>query len=294
MVERLVGAMMLNVAMKDARLYQILFLGSFLTIGVLLRDFSVQLSQVGLVFLTAVLTQRFWIYRLGITQVGYLSAIVTSFGISILVRSDSLWVHPLIATIAISSKFVLRIDNNHVFNPANLAAVMAAYLLPGAWLSPGQWGQSWILAAWFLALGTIVTTKARRIDIGLVFLLAFATLLTARVFYLGQNPVIIWHQMQNGVLLLFAFFMISDPMTTPRHAKVRFAYACGVAFGAFIWQFYFFKPHGPVLALFLLSFFVPWLNRIAPGEKFQWRPSQPPEPILPLQSTAMKPISIHT
>jgi enediyne biosynthesis protein E5 len=282
--------MMLNVVMKDARLFQILFLGSFLTIGVLLRDFSVQLTQVALVFLAAVLTQRFWIHRLGVTQVGYLSAIVTSFGISILVRADNLWVHPLLAVIAISSKFVFRVDNNHVFNPANLAAVLAAYLLPGAWLSPGQWGQSWILAAWFLALGAIVTSKARRIDIGIVFLLGFATLLTIRVLYLGQNPWIIWHQMQNGVLLLFAFFMISDPMTTPRHAKVRIAYAGAVALLAFTWQFYFFKPHGPVLALFLLSFCVPWLNRVVPGEKFQWRQhplnASVPEP---LQSNSMKP-----
>jgi enediyne biosynthesis protein E5 len=276
---------------KDARIFQIVFLGTFLTIGVLLRDFSVQLLQVTSVFCAAVLTQRFWIHRLAIAQVGYLSAIVTSFGISILVRADNLWVHPLLATIAVSSKFVFRADNNHVFNPANLAAVLAAYLLPGAWLSPGQWGQSWILAAWFLALGMIVTTKARRIDIGIVFLIAFALLLTTRVVNLGQNPLLIWHQMQNGVLLLFAFFMISDPMTTPRHAKVRIAYACAVALLAFIWQFYFFKPHGPVLALFALSFFVPWLNRIAPGEKFTWRSAAQQEP---LQSISMKSISIAT
>jgi enediyne biosynthesis protein E5 len=269
--------------LKDARFFQIVFLGSFLTIGVLFRDFSVQIGQVVLVFFTALLTQRFWLTGLKIEHVGYMSAIVSSFGISILVRADNFWVHPLLAALAISSKFLLRIDNNHVFNPANLAAVMAAYLLPGAWLSPGQWGQSWVLAAWFFALGTVVTTKARRIDIGLVFLLAFAALLTTRVFYLGQNPLIIWHQMQNGVLLLFAFFMISDPMTTPREARVRIAYACLVAALAFVWQFYFFKPHGPVLALFVLSFFVPWLNRIAPGEKFQWRPTQEP-----LQSESMK------
>jgi enediyne biosynthesis protein E5 len=285
------GAVMFknSAVLKDARAFQIMFLGSFLTIGVLFRDFSVQLTQVGLVFISAVLTQRYWLRRLRLAQVGYLSAIVSSFGISILVRADNLWVHPLLAMLAISSKFVLRIDNSHVFNPANLAAVLAAYVLPGAWLSPGQWGQSWILAAWFFALGTIVTTKARRIDIGLVFLMAFAALLAARVFYLGQNPSIIWHQMQNGVLLLFAFFMISDPMTTPQHSKVRIGYACSVAALAFAWQFYFFKPHGPVLALFLLSFAVPWLNRLVPAAKFQWRPS----PVSPEQRQIEQPLQIR-
>jgi enediyne biosynthesis protein E5 len=260
----------------DARVFQIVFLGSFLSIGVLIRDFSVHLEQVALVFACALVTQWWWIKRLELKHVGYLSAIVTSFGISILVRADSMWVHPLLAFIAISSKFVFRIDQQHVFNPANLAAVLAAYVLPGAWLSPGQWGQSWMLAAWFICLGICVTQRARRIDIGLVFLATFMLLVAARVLSLGQNPLIIWHQMQSGALLLFAFFMISDPMTTPRDSRLRIAYAMTVALLAFTWQFGMFKPHGPVLALFSMSFIVPWLNRQRLGEKFVWK--------LPLQS----------
>jgi enediyne biosynthesis protein E5 len=255
----------------DARLFQIVFLGGLLLTGVLARDFTVQAVQIALVFASALATQWFWLRRLKLKNVGYLSVIVTSLGISILVRADSLWLHPLLATIAVSSKFVFRIDNNHVFNPANLAAVLAAYVMPCAWLSPGQWGQSWILAAWFVALGLIVTQRAKRLDIGVVFLASFACLLAIRVFALGQNPWIIWHQMQNGVLLLFAFFMISDPMTTPRHAKVRIAYAIAVALLAFCWQFAAFKPNGPILALAFMSLLVPWLNRHFPASRFVWQ-----------------------
>ena len=254
----------------DARVFQVLFLASFLTVGVLWRDFTVQGLQVALVFATCITTQWFWLRKLQLKQVGYLSALVTSFGLSLLVRADSLWVHPLLAFIAISSKFVLRIDGAHVFNPANLGAVLAAYVLPGAWLSPGQWGQDMALATLFLAMGTLVTQRARRLDIGWVFLATFALLVTARVVSLGQNPMIMAHQLQNGAILLFAFFMISDPMTTPRHAKVRIIYAMAVAGLAFIWQFKFFKPHGPILGLFLLSFLVPFLNRVAPAQRFDW------------------------
>ena len=254
----------------DARVFQVLFLASFLTVGVLWRDFTVQGLQVASVFATCIATQWLWLRKLQLKQVGYLSALVTSFGLSLLVRADSLWVHPLLAFIAISSKFVLRIDGGHVFNPANLGAVIAAYVLPGAWLSPGQWGQDIALATLFLAMGTLVTQRARRLDIGWVFLAAFAALLTMRVISLGQNPMIIAHQLQNGAILLFAFFMISDPMTTPRHAKVRIIYAMAVAGLAFIWQFKFFKPHGPILGLFLLSFLVPFLNRVAPAQRFDW------------------------
>ncbi len=272
--------MLASLKALDARVFQIVFLGSFLTIGVLVRDFSVHVEQIALVFLTSILTQWFWMGRLNIKHAGYLSAIVTSFGISILVRADSLWVHPLLAALAISSKFLFRIDQAHVFNPANLAAIIAAYVLPGAWLSPGQWGQSWLLAAWFLALGTLVTQRARRLDIGLVFLFTFAALLSIRVFNLGQNPWIIWHQLHNGALLLFAFFMISDPMTTPRHATVRMIYAVVVAVLAFAWQFGVFKPNGPIVALFAMSLLVPWFNRVFPSPAFKWKSeSQKSEPV---------------
>ena len=255
----------------DARVFQVLFLASFLTVGVLFRDFTVQGLQVALVFATCIASQWFWLKRFKLNQVGYLSALVTSFGLSLLVRADSFWVHPLLAFIAISSKFVLRLDGAHVFNPANLGAVLAAYVLPGAWLSPGQWGQDVVLATLFLALGTLVTQRARRLDIGWVFLATFALLLSIRVYSLGQNPMIIAHQLQNGAILLFAFFMISDPMTTPRHNTVRILYAIAVAMLAFIWQFKFFKPHGPILGLFLLSFLVPFLNRVAPAQRFDWK-----------------------
>ena len=33
------------------------------------------------------------------------------------------------------------------------------------------------------------------------------------------------HMVTNGALLLFTFFMITDPMTTPNHAKARIAWA---------------------------------------------------------------------
>ncbi len=256
----------------DARVFQILFLATFLSIGVFIRDFTVQWSQIVSVFAVALSTQWFWLKRLGLAQVGYLSALVSSFGISILVRADNDWVHPLLACIAISSKFVFRLKGGHVLNPANFAAILAAYVLPGAWLSPGQWGQEFVLAVFFLALGTLVTQRARRIDIGWVFLIAFAVFLFLRITWLSGNPLVVWHQMQNGALLLFAFFMISDPMTTPRHSMVRIVYAIAVAGCAVAWQILSYKPHGPILALFVLSFLVPFLNAKFPAKAFTWKP----------------------
>lgn len=55
--------------------------------------------------------------------------------------------------------------------------------------------------------------------------------------------------MHNGALLLFAFFMISDPMTIPNARRARLAYAAIVALAACFRQFGLFKPNALVWAL---------------------------------------------
>lgn len=262
---------------KDARVFQIVFLGTLLTTGVLLRDFTIRVEQVALVFAVALTTQMLWVRALGLANVGLLSAVVTSFGTSILVRADSLWVHPLLACLAISAKFVIRVNGKHLFNPANLAVIVAITLLPGAWISPGQWGNDLIFAAWFVILGGIVTQRATRWDIAWFFLAFFLGLIALRIAILGQSWAILLHHMKSGALLLFAFFMISDPMTIPNHRVMRFAYAAVVAILAFVWQFWLFKPNALVWALFLATPLVPLLDRMLPARKFEWRPGgQPP------------------
>ncbi len=67
----------------------------------------------------------------------------------------------------------------------------------------------------FVALGGLVTQRARRWDISWVFLAAWAALVSARVLWLGQPWTIFTTSSRTAALLLFAFFMISDPMTIP-------------------------------------------------------------------------------
>ena len=260
---------------KDARIFQILFLALLLTTGVLLRDFSLHPLQMALAFAAGLATQSFWLKRLGLEQRGFLSAIVTCCGLSLLLRSDTLWAHPLAAMLAMSSKFVLRIHGKHLYNPANLGVIVAITLIPGTWVSPGQWGNDLALAVWLLMLGTIVTTRARRLDISWVFLGAFLGLVALRIMLLGQSWAIWWHQLGNGALLLFTFFMISDPMTIPNRRGPRITYALIVAAAAIGWQYLLFRPNALIWALFLATPLVPLLDRLFPGEGFSWRGPQP-------------------
>jgi Na+-transporting NADH:ubiquinone oxidoreductase subunit NqrB len=256
---------------RDARLWQILFLASLLTFGVLARDFTLRAEQMALAFAAGLATQAFWLRARGLRQKGYLSALVTCFGLSILLRADTLWAHPLAACIALSAKFVVRVDGKHVYNPANLGVIAATSLLPGTWISPGQWGNELAAAVWFVMLGGLVTERARRWDIAWVFLGAWLGLVGLRVLWLGQ-PFAVWaHQLGSGALLLFAFFMISDPMTIPDRRATRVAYGCIVAVAAFGWQYALFRPNALVWALFLATPLVPLLDRRWPGPRFAWR-----------------------
>jgi Na+-transporting NADH:ubiquinone oxidoreductase subunit NqrB len=263
--------------LRDARLFQIAFLATLLTIGVLVRDFALLPAQMALAFGAGIATQKLWIRALGIPHRGILSAVITCFGLSILLRADSLWVHPLAAALAISAKFLIRFHGKHLYNPANLGVILAISLFPGAWVSPGQWGQDVALAVWFVMLGGVVVNRAQRSDIAWIFLAAYLGLVALRVAALGQPSTIFLHQLSNGGLLLFAFFMISDPMTIPNRKGARVAYAIVVAIVAFLWHFALFKPNGLVWALFLCTPLVPLIDRLWPGEKFEWRP-QPTKP----------------
>ena len=267
----------------DARWFQILFLASFLGLGALARDFALTPTQVVATFAGALAMQAAWQWHLDLpgkkSWGAYLSALISSFGICILVRADSVWVHPLLASVAMSSKYLIRLGpaacKSHVFNPANLAAFAAWCWLPGAWLSPGQWGSGTMAALWFLALGGLVTKRIQRADVSLTFLATWAFLLAARLVVLGYawDPgAAMWlQQISNGAVLLFAFFMISDPMTTPQRAGARIAYALLVAIAAFVWQYVFFKSHGLIVALFAASLFVPVCNWLWPQQRFAWK-----------------------
>lgn len=255
----------------DARLYQIAFLALLLGTGVLARDFSLQSEQVALTFAAGVATQLVWLRVLGLRGVGVLSAVITCFGLSVLLRADSLWVHPLAAAACLSAKFVLRTNGKHLFNPTNLGVVLAILLLPGAWVSPGQWGADLLIACWLVALGGVVANRARSFDMSAAFLGFFLGALALRVAWLGQDWSVFVHQLQSGALLVFAFFMISDPMTIPSRRATRIVYAAAVAALAYAWQYVFYAPNGPLWALFLCAPLVPLFDRLWPGERPVWR-----------------------
>jgi len=170
---------------------------------------------------------------------------------------------------------VIRVNDKHLYNPANLGIIVATTLLPGAWISPGQWGNDLAFAALFVALGGTVVARARRVDIAWVFLGAWLGLVALRVLVLGQSWAVWMHQLGSGALLLFAFFMISDPMTIPNDTRGRILYAVLVACVAYAWAYVLFRPNALPWALFLATPLVPLIDRIWKAPRFEWRAATP-------------------
>jgi Na+-transporting NADH:ubiquinone oxidoreductase subunit NqrB len=258
---------------SDPRLWQLIIMASLLLSGVWFRDFSLKPLQIILTFTAGLTTQAVFLQRYQLQQRGFLSAIITCFGLCLLLRSSTFWVHPCVATLAIASKFLLRFQNAHLFNPANLGVILGLTLFPQTWVTSGQWGADITTAAWLVAAGFFVANNAKRLDISAYFLCFYAALfLSIRVGWYGYSFAVFLHQFQNGALLLFAFFMISDPLTIPRHAIGRLIHAALVAIFAYLWQYVFYGNQGILWGLFFATFLVPLWNRVFPAPSYQWQP----------------------
>ncbi len=202
---------------------------------------------------------------------------ITSLSLTLLFRTDLVLIAALAALVAISSKFLVRVGGKHVFNPANLGIVTLMVASDHAWVSAGQWGSAALSAFGLACLGFIVLTRAKRAETTIGFLGFYAMLLFGRALWLGDPLSIPVHQLQNGALLVFAFFMISDPKTTPDTRTGRILYALLVACVAFVIRFGLYEPHAAIFALVTTAPLVPLIDCLFRGTSYRWaRPAATP------------------
>ena len=254
----------------DPRHYQIAVLAALLAYGLTRLDFEVGGAQAAAMLTTALLTQFLCTRGLPATPAfDPRSALISGLSLCLLLRTNSFELAVVAAVVTVASKFVICIDGQHLFNPTNFGIVVM--LLTGhAWVSPGQWGNVAFFALLMACLGSLVVTRAARSDITLSFLVFYMGLVFGRSLWLGEPMSIPIHRLQSGALLLFSFFMISDPRTTPRSRLGRMLFALLVACGAWYVQFRLFRTNGLLWSLAACSFTVPLINRLLPGRRYEW------------------------
>jgi Na+-translocating ferredoxin:NAD+ oxidoreductase RnfD subunit len=255
---------------KDPRLYQIAVLGLLVSYGVFVLDFGIHWYNALAIAATALSVQFVGTRLATLPSFDPRSPMISALSLILLLRTDDVLLAMTAAAIAISSKFLVRFNGKHMFNPANVAIVSMMLVSDQVWISTGQWGNAAIGAFALACLGFIVLTRAKRAETTITFLLAYATLLVGRALWLGDPLQIPLHHLQNGALLIFAFFMISDPRTTPNTAAGRIIYAMIVASIAFVIQFVFYQPNGPILALIMSAPVVPLIDFLKRGRNYEW------------------------
>ena len=163
----------------------------------------------------------------------------------------------LAAMLALASKYLIRTaDGRHLFNPSNLGLVWTLLIIGPLHVFPqylywGPVGAPVAAALAVIALGAIwIVGSVRMFAMAVSFWTTLAALVA--VFAIGgRSFVAVWHSGPVGggaywldicaspELLIFVFFMMSDPKTTPRTRLGRVIYGAGtavVAAAVLVWQ----------------------------------------------------------
>jgi enediyne biosynthesis protein E5 len=148
------------------------------------------------------------------------SAYISGISVGILVRSPAFWPYALCAAISITSKYVLRIKNRHIWNPSNFGISAMLFLAADtvATLSI-QWGNYlWpMLVIW--ALGSVIIARLHRFHITGIYVASFILFAFLRSWMTGSPWQSEIAPITGPMYQLFMFFMITDPKTTVRSKR---------------------------------------------------------------------------
>ncbi len=255
---------------RDPRVYQIAALAGLLGYGVVWLDFAVSVVQTLVILATVLLTQALCSRLWQLPTYDPRSALISGLSLCLLLRTNALSLAVLTAVITIVSKFVIRWRGKHLFNPTNFGLVAMMLGTGQVWVSPGQWGSAAFFAFCMACCGGLVVYRAARSDVTYAFLACHIALRFGRALWLGDPCSIPLHQLQNGALVLFAFFMISDPKTTPDTRLGRILFAGLVALGAWYVQFVWYWGNALLWSLAGVTLTVPLLDWLLPGRRYAW------------------------
>jgi len=256
---------------KDPRYYQIAVLFSLLLYGVGRLGFDIDGHDIAILLGTVIVAQFLRTKIFSASVFDCRSALISGLSLCLLLRTNDSTLMILTAVITIASKFLFQWNGKHIFNPTNFGIIATLALTGRVWVSPAQWGSQLYFAFLMACLGGIVIHRAMRSDVSLAFIFFYAGILFLRALWLGDPWSIPTKQLQSGALLLFAFFMISDPKTTPDSRWGRILFALLVAAAAAYVQFVLYRNNGLLWSLAICSMLTPLIDYRSPGKQYRWQ-----------------------
>ncbi|UUV08272.1 MULTISPECIES: RnfABCDGE type electron transport complex subunit D [Ruegeria] len=171
-----------------------------------------------------------------------LSAHVTGLAIGMLLMPlEQLWVIAFAGALAIASKrlFQVAIDSRkrHFLNPSNFGITVALLLFPTVGIAPPyQFTEATsgivdiLLPLLIIGTGSLLNLKLTgRMPLLLVWVGAFTLQAVVRAYWNDTSIVAGLVPMTGFAFILFTFYMITDPATTPSNPRSQWVFGASVA-----------------------------------------------------------------
>jgi hypothetical protein len=245
-------------SLRDPRLHLASVIITIHVLGQVALDFRVSVPQILVAILTCALIEVALTFRKTKQIVWPASAMLTGSGVALILRIvgqergdhwtwNGWYLFAGIAALSLLTKYWIRYRGTHVFNPSNVGLV-AAFLVLGSeviepldfWWAPLDF---WMLAAYAVILigGVLITSRLRLLTLAGVFWLTLAVglgvlaasghCMTAAWALQPVCGTYFWSVIvASPEVLIFLFFMITDPKTIPegRAARIAFAVCLGL------------------------------------------------------------------
>ena len=241
----------------DPRLHLAAVFISLQVLGQVAFDFRLSIAQILVSVLTAGVIESAIAFGRGHVIMWPASALLTGNGISFILRVpgtehgdwwslNGWWIFAGTAAVAILGKHLIRFRGRHVFNPSNGALVLTFLLLGPEHADPLElwWApmSPWMALALaiIVAGGIVILRRVGLLAVAMTFWLVFAAAIGVLALA-GHEMTARWHLgpisglefwkvvVLSPEILIFLFFMITDPRTTPESRAGRRLYAVSVA-----------------------------------------------------------------
>ena len=243
--------------LSDPRLHLASVIISLQVLGQVAFEFRLSIAQILVSLLTCAVLEFAITFRRHHVIMWPASALLTGNGVAFILRvpgtehgdwwsMNGWWIFAGTAAVSLLSKHVIRFRGHHIFNPSNFGLVLCFVVLGSTRADPLAfwWGpmSPWMVLALALIVagGLTILSRIGLLGIAVWFWLAFAAgmgvlaasghVMTAS-WHLGAiTGWTLWRVLVfSPEVLVFLFFMITDPKTTPQGGGARRAYAVAVA-----------------------------------------------------------------
>jgi hypothetical protein len=171
-----------------------------------------------------------------------LSAHISALAVSMLLyANERLLPIAFAAAVALGSKAIFRtppsIGSRHFLNPSNFGISVTLLLFPSVSVAPPyQFTENtsgvidWLLPGLIVVTGTLINARfTHRLPLIAAWLAGFIAQAVLRTVLFGTPLAAALMPMTGLAFVLYTFYMVTDPATTPSRTRAQVAFGAGVA-----------------------------------------------------------------